>query len=113
MSNEEKFKEVGAILKSLRDNNKYTQEQLADYLDLSQSQIAKIENGSRNINLTTLDKLCLLYNCSHDYILGETTEYSLPKIAFRANNKNNLEIISKMNQIMNNLDFLIKLDNEE
>ncbi|KZX14897.1 helix-turn-helix domain-containing protein [Methanobrevibacter filiformis] len=108
------MEKIGVRLKKLRDENEYTQEQIANYLEIDQGQVSKIEKGDRSFNLSLLDKICLLYNCSHEYILGKSDEYSSPKFAFRLNTKNpNLEVVSKMNQIMANLKFLRDLDSEE
>ena len=107
-------KEIGIRLKKLREDSKYTQEQIANYLGINQGQLSKIENGTRNLNLNLLDKICSLYNCSHEYILLESDEYSIPKIAFRINgNSVDLNVVAKMNQIVNNLKFLKSLDIEE
>lgn len=41
-------------LKQLRKESKITQEQLANYLDVDQTMITKLENGTRNLNVTLL-----------------------------------------------------------
>ena len=61
---------VAENLKKLRRENGYTQEQVSNYLGITQSNLSKIENGERNFNMTLLDKLCLLYNCTPEYLLG-------------------------------------------
>jgi len=106
--------EVGERLKKLRENSNYTQKQIADYLGINQGQLSKIENGNRNLNLKLLDKISSLYNCSHEYILLESDEHDIPKVAFR-NRENfvDLNLVAKMNQILENLKFLRTLDNEE
>ncbi|WP_297899241.1 helix-turn-helix domain-containing protein [Methanobrevibacter sp.] len=107
-------KKIGARIKKLREDSKYTQEQIASYLEINQGHLSKIESGDRKLNLKLLDKLCSLYNCSHEYILLKSDEYSIPKVAFR-NNENfvDLNLIAKMNQLIGNLKFLRSLDNEE
>ena len=69
------MKKVGDNLRILRKENGYSQDQVANYLGITQSNLSKIENGERNFNMTLLDKLCLLYNCSSEYLLGETDIY--------------------------------------
>ena len=107
-------KKIGARLKKLRKESNYTQEQIANYLEINQGQLSKIENGNRTLNLSLLDKLSSLYNCSHEYILMESEEYSIPKIAFK-NSENfvDLNLVAKMNQVIENLKFLRTLDNEK
>ncbi|MGL6299107.1 MAG: helix-turn-helix domain-containing protein [Methanobacteriaceae archaeon] len=104
---------IGDRLKKLREDSNYTQEQLANYLEINQGQLSKIENGNRNLNLDLLDKICSLYNCTPEYILLKSDEYSLPKLAFR-NSKSSadLNVVAKMNQVMENLKFLRSLYNE-
>ena len=57
---------VGTTLNKLRKENGYTQEQVSNYLGITQSNLSKIENGERNFNMTLLDKLCLLYSCKNE-----------------------------------------------
>lgn len=43
-------------LRQLRKESKITQEQLANYLDVDQSMITKLENGTRNLSVTLIEK---------------------------------------------------------
>ena len=104
---------VGKNLKELRMKNGYTQEQVSDYLGITQSNLSKIENGERNFNMTLLDKLCLLYNCSAEYLLGETDSYEKSGIAFRSDEKVDLNVVAKMNEITGFLKLLRKLDGDD
>ena len=104
---------VGKNLKKLREENKYTQEQVSDYLGITQSNLSKIENGERNFNMTLLDKLCLLYNCSPEYLLGETDFHEKSRIAFRSDEKVDLNVVAKMNEITGFLKLLRKLDGDD
>lgn len=102
MSNE---KVVAERLKLLRKNSKLTQEQMADYLNIDQTYITKIENGSRNLNIELIDKICSLFGCSEDYLLGETEDYTPLYFAFRSNNiqTEDLQSIAAVNKIAMNL----------
>ena len=104
---------VGKILNELRRENGYTQEQVSEYLGITQSNLSKIENGERNFNMTLLDKLCLLYNCSPEYLLGETAFHEKPSIAFRSDEKVDLSVVAKMNEVTGFLKLLRKLDGDE
>ena len=104
---------VGKNLYTLRRENGYTQEQVSKYLGITQSNLSKIENGERNFNMTLLDKLCLLYNCSPEYLLGETDSHERSIIAFRSDEKVDLNIVAKMNEITGYLKLLRKLDGDE
>ncbi len=56
-------------LRDLREDNDYTQEYVADYLNVSQRAYSHYENGTRNISVELLMKLADLYNVSLDFIL--------------------------------------------
>ena len=104
---------VGKNLYTLRRENGYTQEQVSKYLGITQSNLSKIENGERNFNMTLLDKLCLLYNCSPEYLLGEEDSHEKSSIAFRSDEKVDLNVVAKMNEITGYLKLLRKLDGDE
>ena len=97
-------------LKQLREENNYSQEQVANYLEMDQSYISKIEKGKRNLNEISFNKLCLLYNCSPDYLLGKSDDYESPKLAFRSDENVDLFAIAKMNQVIGYLKFLRKVE---
>lgn len=102
---------IGEKLKKLRISNDYTQKQVADYLKIDQGHLSNIERGKRNTTIDIIEKLCDLYNCSLDYLLGESDYYKAPEITFRGNKKNkNLTLIAKMNEIMKNLEFLRQME---
>ena len=104
---------VGENLFKLRRENGYTQEQVSSYLGITQSNLSKIENGERNFNMTLLDKLCLLYNCSPEYLLGEDDSHDKSSIAFRSDEKVDLNVVAKMNEITGYLKLLRKLDGDK
>ena len=101
---------VGKNLSELRRKNGYTQKQVSDYLGIAQSNLSKIENGKRNFNMTLLDKLCLLYNCTHECLLGEADIHEKSGITFRSDEEVDLNVISKMNEITGFLKLLRRLD---
>ena len=104
---------VGEKLYQLRRENGYTQEQVSRYLGITQSNLSKIENGERNFNMNLLDKLCLLYNCSPEYLLGEEDFHEKSSIAFRSDEKVDLNVVAKMNEITGYLKLLRKLDGDK
>jgi transcriptional regulator with XRE-family HTH domain len=60
------------ILKQLRIANKYTQQELADKLNVTQRTIAFYEKGDRHPDFDTLITLATIFDCSVDYLLGRT-----------------------------------------
>ena len=104
------MKEIGERLKNLREEHHYSQTQVAEYLGIDQSNLSKIERGERNFKLSSLIKLCSLYNCSQDYILCRSDEYDKSNISFRTNGKVDLNVIAKANETMNYLKLLRKIE---
>ena len=66
-------KERGAILKSLREEKKLRQSDLADFLEISQQAYQRYENGTSEPNGDGFVKLADFYNVSTDYLLGRTS----------------------------------------
>ena len=59
-------------IKDLREDNDYTQQQIAEYLHIRQNTYSQYETGHRQIPLEALVSLAILYNTSTDYLLGIT-----------------------------------------
>lgn len=60
---------IGKRIKKIRDENGCTQEQLAEFLDVSNAYISKIERGKTTINLNTLSSICDYLKVSPSYVL--------------------------------------------
>ena len=59
-------------IKSLREDNDLTQNQLSKFLNISQVAYSYYELNKRNIPLELLCKLATFYNTSVDYLLYRT-----------------------------------------
>lgn len=59
-------------LKDLREDKDLLQKDIAEILNVSQTNYSKYELEKINIPVETLKKLALFYNTSIDYILGLT-----------------------------------------
>lgn len=59
-------------LRELREDNDYSQKQIAEYLGMKQPQYCRYEQGYRDIPTDILIRLADLYQTSTDYILGRT-----------------------------------------
>ena len=57
-------------IRDLREDHDYTQEYVASYLGMKQSQYSRYERGLRDTPTDVLIALVKLYNVSADYILG-------------------------------------------
>lgn len=53
--------EIGILLRKLRVANRFSQQHVANHLNLSRNSYANWENGKTEITLTNLDKICSFY----------------------------------------------------
>jgi len=95
-------------LKQLRKESKITQSQLAKYLEVDQTMITKLENGTRSLNSTLIDKICSLFGCSEAYLMGEDDVYIPLNFAFRSSGiqADDLESIAVINKIAMNIRYM-------
>lgn len=95
-------------LKELRKESKLTQSQLAGYLGVDQSMITRLEDGSRSLNVSLIEKICSLFGCTESYLLGEDDTYIPLNFAFRSNGiqAEDLEGIAAVNKIVMNLRYM-------
>lgn len=98
-------------LKTLRRESKITQEQLAQFLDVDQSLITKLENGSRNISAAMIDRICDLFGCTEEYLMGKSEEYIPLNFAFRSTGieTEDLKSVAAVNRIAMNIRDMNKL----
>ena len=61
-------------LKSLREDNDYTQEKVGEVIHKSQQGYNHIEAGRAELKIEDLIALCKFYNVSADYIIGLSEE---------------------------------------
>lgn len=68
-SQKENLRNIGFRLKMLREEKQVTQDELADYMKIPRSTIAKWENGAQDLKSEAIVRLARYFNCSTDYIL--------------------------------------------
>ena len=61
--------EIGANIQAAREQAGYTQEHLAELLDLYPNHISAIEQGVSAVSLDALRKICVLFGISADVIV--------------------------------------------
>lgn len=66
-------KEIGQRLATARRNAGYTQKEVAEKLDMTSSAYAHFEHG-REVKGSMLIRLCTLFQCSPNWVLGMTDE---------------------------------------
>lgn len=59
-------------MRDLREDHDMTQQEVADYLQTSQTMYARYERGANEMPDGHLIALCQLYHVSADYLLGLT-----------------------------------------
>ncbi|TPE70804.1 helix-turn-helix transcriptional regulator [Halalkalibacterium halodurans] len=65
---------LGERLKKLRNERKITQEELGKKVNVTKVSISGYENGNRNPDTETLQKLADFFEVSTDYLLGRTDD---------------------------------------
>ena len=93
---------LGERLKALRKEHRYTQEFLADYLNVTRPAIGNYEKGINEPPLQTLVKLADLYQVSLDWLAGRTNS----KYNFNLEGKENKEVVIKLYEALK--DFKIE-----
>lgn len=76
---------IGERLKEARVNKKYTQENLAEKLDVSVAFLSKIERRKSHINLKRLSQLCDILGVSEGYILNGASNTSQEYLSLEFN----------------------------
>ena len=85
------YTNVGKRMKTLRKQAGYTQEQIADALDVTVAFISNIENDRVKMNLRVLSYYAKLLNVSIDYLLRPETKKSFVFLKnFQQKTKKNL-----------------------
>ena len=100
----------GEKLKDLRHRCAFSTTQIADALGVSEDDIIAIENDTKPITTTVLDKFCSLYNCERSYILGDGGNYpDVSRTIKFAENGISLENVIAINKVLAGLNFLRNL----
>ena len=87
---------LGERLKKLRKEHEYTQDFLADYLNVTIPAIGYYEKGTNEPPLQTLIKLADLYQVSLDWLAGRTNV----KYNFNLESKENRDAIIKIHEAL-------------
>ncbi len=73
--------DIGNRIRELRKESGYTQEQLAEYADISVDFLGLIETGRSGMKTQTLARVATIFNVTTDYLIFGTTPYKEnPKI---------------------------------
>lgn len=80
-------------LKKLRKEKKLSQYEVAEKLGFSRGKLANYEQGSRQPDYETLEKLADFYGCSIDYLLGRSNDPRLTESEQKEVDKRYKEIL--------------------
>lgn len=91
--------------KKLREQIGLSQEQMAQYLMLEQSSISKFENGSRPLQMNSLEKACSLFGIPVNELFKNESKIKVLAPSFRKSELSNssLDDIAKINKIASNI----------
>lgn len=97
---------IGQNLYKLRNANNFTQEQIADYLNINRSTYSNYELGEREMPFELLEKVADLLGCELATLLEENEDIvdEMMVCSFRINNlsSNDLEQIATFKRIVKN-----------
>ena len=100
--------ELGARLSELRENMGLSQSQVAEYLDIDQSLLSRIEKGERSITVSSLERLADLYCLPAEELAYGTENISHYELAFRAKSftPDDFMTLAKINRIILNQQYM-------
>ena len=108
---------IGANIKAFREKHGLTQENIADYLDVSREMISYYEQGNRNTPTATITKLANLFGIDEYNLFEPDAEQASANIAlsFRIDefNKDDLESVAKFRKIVSNYLGMKRLSGDE
>lgn len=116
MADKNPYSHIGQRIHTYRKKLGLTQRQIADYLNVDQALISKIENGERNITVSMLERLCDLFFCSIDDIVSPNNAHlngmQRTSIAFRAQkiDSSSLAPLAAVGRVVRNLDKMTRLE---
>ena len=88
--------EIGNRIQLMRKKQAMTQEQLAEYLDITIKHISAVERGLSSLSLEKLIRVAYLFDCSLDYLVFGNNENviqrEMPQYVLNIlNSKDNME----------------------
>ena len=106
---------IAKNLKSLRELYGYNQDVIAKFLGVDQSLVSKIEKGERSVSIDLIEKLSSLYGIKVSDLENGDFEKLNISTSFRKNDldSSDLDVISKINKICLNIEFMEELLNGE
>ena len=83
------------VFKNLRIKAGYTQDGLAEALGLSRSAVSMYENGNREPDFETLEKIADFFNVDMNYLLGSSTKTTVIQSNFEPSYEDVEQLIAR------------------
>lgn len=98
-------------LKAMREQAGLRQDQIAEFLGVTQTYLSKVETGERNLTVDQLENLVNLYGYSLSMFADEQSEAHPVQFAFRAQDvsQSDLKVIADVGRIAINSRFMAQL----
>ena len=96
---------IGKNIKAFREHLNYTQQEISDYLGISQPAYVKYEKGETVVPLEAMEKLATLYNVDEYDLMEENEQLFQTSVACayrKTGNIGNLGQISQFQKIVRN-----------
>lgn len=96
---------IGKNLASYRQHFGYSQQEISQYLGISQPAYVKYESGDTDVSMEAIEKLATLYNVEEYDLMEENAELTHTNVAcaYRKNGAiNDLEQIAQFQKIVKN-----------
>lgn len=79
--------------------------QLSRFLDISEDELEMIEEGGMSLTTVQLDKLCDIFRCTEDHVLGFDKGYIEP-IDYKDRSEEAMKTIAAVLKIVRNFRYL-------
>ena len=104
---------ISQSIKKLREDSSFTQEQIAQYLDMDLSLLSSIEDGTETISVNNLEKLGCLFGIKIEDFSNAQLNSGKLSISSSSLTKEDLSTIASINKIAMNLNMMHELLNED
>lgn len=108
---------AGIIIRTLREKFGYSQDAVANFLEVKREMISYYETGAREVPLEVLEKLADLFGVDLEIFFAENAEEATTELAFafRAEELNeiDLESIAAFRRIIKNYQRITKLEKKD
>lgn len=104
---------IGSKIKELRTQAGFNQSVIAEYLQVDQSLISKIEKGEREVSTDILKKLAELFGCKVSAMIHQEEDISYLNVSFRTSGMssedlNSIAVINRVALNLENMQYMLE-----